>query len=152
MKKGPTTTIILLVLLLSALTVYLAGCGDKFFDPTQVGRFRPVPAVNVILESLGVAEETPSEWEGAEDPKPVDVIPYEIDYTLAPGDLVRIAIFELQQENAMFVGEYIITESGKISVPEVGIVEAVGLTEAQLEEELKQILSCLLYTSPSPRD
>jgi len=31
-----------------------SGCGNKFFDPTQVGRFRPVPAVNVILDSLGV--------------------------------------------------------------------------------------------------
>ncbi len=146
MKKGPTATIILL---LSALVVYLTGCGDKFFDPRQVGRFRPVPAVNVILESLGVAEEAPSEWEGAEDPKPVDVIPYEVDYTFSPGDYVRIAIFELQQEGILFVNDYVITESGKISIPEVGLVEAVGLTESQLEEELKQILSPSILKEPS---
>ena len=47
--------------------VCLSGCGSKFFDPSQVGRFRPVPAVNVILDSLGVAEETPAAWEGAEE-------------------------------------------------------------------------------------
>ncbi|GAH65467.1 unnamed protein product, partial [marine sediment metagenome] len=129
--------------------VYLTGCSNKFWDPRQVGRFRPVPAVNVILESLGVLEETPSEWEGAEDPKPVDVIPYEIDYTFSPGDLVRIAIFELQQEDRMFANDYIVTESGKISIPEVGIVEAVGLTESQLEEELKQILSPSILKDPS---
>ena len=146
MKKGPTTG---LILLLSALVVYLTGCGDKFFDPRQVGRFRPVPAVNVILESLGVVEETPSEWVGAEDPKPVDVIPYEIDYTFSSGDVVRIAIFELLQENRMFANDYIVTESGKISIPDVGIVEAIGLTETQLEEELKQILSPSILKVPS---
>ena len=42
------------------LFISVAGCGNKFFDPTQIGRFRPVPAVNVILDSLGVAEEAPS--------------------------------------------------------------------------------------------
>jgi len=47
---------------------FSSGCGNKFFDPTQVGRFRPVPAVNVILDSLGVAEETPVAWEQAQEP------------------------------------------------------------------------------------
>ena len=48
------------------------GCNSKFFDPTQVGRFRPVPAVNVILDSLGVAEETPVAWENAQEPLPIE--------------------------------------------------------------------------------
>jgi polysaccharide export outer membrane protein len=146
MKKWLTIAIILLV---SMLAVCLTGCGDKFFDPTQVGRFRPVPAVNVILDSLGVAEETPSEWEGAEDPKPADVIPYETDYVLGTGDTVRISIFELHQENVMFTNDYVVTESGKISIPEVGIVEAVGLTESQLEDELKRILSPSILKEPT---
>jgi protein involved in polysaccharide export with SLBB domain len=146
MKKWPTIATILLV---STLVVYLTGCEDKFFDPTQVGRFRPVPAVNVILDSLGVAEETPSEWEGAEDPKPADVIPYKIDYTFGPGDTIRISIFELQQEGIMFTNDYIVTETGKISVPEVGIIEVTGLTESQLEDEIKRILSPSILKEPS---
>src|SRR4030042_1166719 len=72
--------------LLSILSVYLAGCSNKFLDPTQIGRFRPVPAVNVILDSLGVAEETPSVWQGAEEPQPIDVVAYENDYVFGPGD------------------------------------------------------------------
>ncbi|MHC4572258.1 MAG: hypothetical protein ACYS0C_09330, partial [Planctomycetota bacterium] len=68
------------VSILSILSTYLAGCSNKFFDPTQIGRFRPVPAVNVILGSLGVAEETPSAWEGAEEPRPIDVMVFESDY------------------------------------------------------------------------
>jgi polysaccharide export outer membrane protein len=146
MKKGPTTATVLLV---SALAICLTGCNDKFFDPTQVGRFRPVPAVNVILDSLGVAEETPSEWEGAEDPKPADVIPYKVDYVFSPGDTVRISIFELQQESISYTNDFVVTESGKISIPEIGIVEAVGLTESQLEDELKRILSPSLLKEPS---
>ena len=48
--------VVAIVSVLSVLSIYLTGCGNKFFDPTQIGRFRPVPAVNVILDSLGVAE------------------------------------------------------------------------------------------------
>lgn len=127
----------------------LCGCGNKFFDPTQIGRFRPTPAVNVILDSLGVAEETPSAFAGADDPKPVDVIAYETDYTFGPGDIVRISIFELLQQGAAFTNDYVVTETGKISIPEVGVVEAGGMTESQLEDEIKQILSPSILRTPS---
>lgn len=131
------------------MSLYLAGCNNKFFNPTQIGRFRPVPAVNVILDSLGVAEESPSVWEGAEEPKPIDVVAYETDYVFGPGDTVRISIFELLQEGQMFANDYVVTETGKISIPYVGVVEAVGLTESQLEEEIKQIISPVLLKEPS---
>jgi polysaccharide export outer membrane protein len=134
---------------LSILSVSLAGCGNKFLDPTQIGRFRPVPAVNVILDSLGVAEETPSVWQGAEEPKPIDVVAYETDYVFGPGDTVRISIFELLQEGAQYINDYSVTETGKISIPEVGVIEAAGLTESQLEEEIKQILSPSILIEPS---
>jgi polysaccharide biosynthesis/export protein len=134
---------------LSILIICLSGCGNKFFDPTQVGRFRPVPAVNVILDSLGVAEETPSIWKGAEEPKPMDVVAYETDYVFSPGDTVRISIFELLQEGVPFINEYAVTETGKISIPEVGVVEAAGLTEKQLEDEIRQILSPSVLKEPS---
>ena len=124
-----------------ALCILGGGCGDDFFDPTQIGRFRPVPAVNVILDSLGVADEKPSEWTGAEDPKPIDVMVYEDDYTFAPGDIIRVSIFELLQEGQTYINDFVVTETGRISIPEVGVVGVVGLTEAQLEEEIKQTLS-----------
>ncbi|MHC4630262.1 MAG: polysaccharide biosynthesis/export family protein, partial [Planctomycetota bacterium] len=41
------------------------------------------------------------------------------------------------------------TETGKISIPEVGVVEAAGLTETQLEEEIRQILSPSILKEPS---
>jgi protein involved in polysaccharide export with SLBB domain len=126
-----------------------SGCGNKFFDPTQVGRFRPVPAVNVILDSLGVAEEEPVAWEGAEEPLPIDAIVTESDYTFRSGDIVGISIFELLQEGVQFTNSYVVTETGKISVPEVGVVQAAGLTETQLEERIRKILTPNILKEPS---
>jgi len=131
-----------------ALCFINGGCGDKFFDPTQIGRFRPVPAVNVILDSLGVADEKPSEWTGAEDPKPIDIMIFEDDYTFAPGDMVRVSIFELLQQGSTYINDFTVTETGRISMPEVGVVDVAGLTESQLEEEIKQILSPRILKEP----
>jgi protein involved in polysaccharide export with SLBB domain len=127
----------------------LAGCGNKFWDPTQVGRFRPVPAVNVILDSLGVAEETPTAWEGAEEPLPMDTVPSVADHALRPGDTVTIEIFELLSDGVMHARNYLITETGKISIPDVGLVQAAGLTETQLEEHIRKILAPNILKQPS---
>ncbi|NQT00648.1 MAG: polysaccharide biosynthesis/export family protein [Planctomycetes bacterium] len=128
---------------------FSSGCGNKFFDPTQVGRFRPVPAVNVILDSLGVAEETPVAWEQAEEPMPIDTLAVESDYVFRAGDVISVVIFELLQEGVQFVNNYVVTETGRISIPEVGIIEVAGLSETQLEEKIKQILSPGILKNPS---
>ncbi|UCC23005.1 MAG: polysaccharide biosynthesis/export family protein, partial [Planctomycetota bacterium] len=147
MKRIRTVAIILLWSV--CLNIHLTGCSNKFFDPTQVGRFRPVPAVNVILDSLGVADEEPSAWEVAEDPRPIDVIARETDYVFSPGDIVRVSIFELLQEGQPYLSDFVVTETGKISIPEVGIVDATGLTESQLEDEIVRILSPSVLKEPS---
>jgi protein involved in polysaccharide export with SLBB domain len=139
--KSNTRISYLLPVISFLLLVISTGCGNKFFDPTQVGRFRTVPAVNVILDSLGVAEETPIAWEEGEEPKPIDTIPEERDYTFQSGDVIRVDIYELLGLGTRFVNEYVVTETGKISIQEVGVIKVTGLTETQLEERIKQILS-----------
>ena len=131
------------------LLTLVSGCGNKFWDPSQVGRFRPVPSVNVILDSLGVAEETNAAWVDGEEPRPADTVVMETDYTFKPGDVVRVGIFELLQQGITAISEYVVTETGKISIPEVGVVEVTGLTETQVEEEIKQILSPSILKDPS---
>ena len=138
----------IVVFLFFAFLPMLNGCGDKFFDPGQIGRFRPVPAVNVILDSLGVAEEQSAIWEGAEEPRPADVIEYETDYTFGAGDFVRISIYELRREGFPFIDDYVVTETGNISIPDVGTVRAESLSEAQLEEEIKDILKPNVLKDP----
>lgn len=130
--------------------IFASGCGNKFFDPAgNLGRFRPVPSVNVILDSLGVAEETEPAWTGGEEPRPSDTVVMETDYVFQPGDIVRVTIFELLREGVPSINDYVVTETGKISIPDVGVVEAAGLTETQLEEEIRQILSPSILKDPS---
>lgn len=134
---------------LAVVGLSLAGCTDKFLDPTQIGRFRPTPAVNVILDSLGVAEEAPLAWENAEEPRPKDIIATQTDHALRSGDIVRVTIYELFQEGVALVNDFVVSETGKISIPEVGVVQAAGLTETQLEEEIRRILSPGILKEPS---
>ncbi len=138
-----------LLLVFSALGMALAGCNPKTLDPSQIGRFRPTPAVNVILNSLGVAEESPVAWENAQEPQPNDIGAVKQDYALRPGDIVRISIFELYQEGAIVVNDYTVSETGQVSVPDVGVIQAAGLTERQLEDEIKRILSPNVLRNPS---
>jgi len=135
--------------LLALAGLGLAGCTNKVLDPTQIGRFRPTPAVNVILDSLGVTEEAPVAWESAEDPRPKDVVAQKGDYALRPGDLVQISIYELFQEGVPLVSQFLVSETGQISIPEVGRVQAAGLTETQLEEEIKRTLAPNILKEPT---
>jgi len=132
-----------------ALSLAATGCSNDVLDPTQIGRFQPVPVVNVILDNLGVASEADPTYAGAEEPTPADLIDEEQDYVLGVGDIVRISIYELQREGFPFVNDYVVTESGRISIPDVGQVRAAGLTEKGLEDEIKAILSPSVLRNPS---
>jgi protein involved in polysaccharide export with SLBB domain len=105
--------------------------------------------VSVILDSLGVAEEPPLAWETAEEPRLEDIRSETGDYVLQPGDIVQVAIFELLQEGAAVINNYTVTESGKLSIPEVGPIQAAGLTESQLEEAIRRALSPNILRNPS---
>ena len=145
--KGKSFPFLYAALFLLFLGLF-SGCGNKFFDPSQVGRFRPVPAVNVILDSLGVAEETPVAWEGAEEPLPVDTMAIESDYVFRSGDVVSVVIFELLQEGVQYANSYVVTETGKISIPEVGVIQVADMTETQLEDQIRRILSPSILKEP----
>jgi polysaccharide export outer membrane protein len=138
-----------LIIVLGCQMALLSGCYNDILDPTQIGRFEPTPTVSVILDSLGVADEPSPTYEGAEDPQPADMVNIETDYVFGSGDAVRISIFELYQTGQMYVNDYIVTETGRVSIPDVGQVQAAGLTEAQLEQEICDILSPSILKTPS---
>ncbi len=127
----------------------VSGCANDVLDPTQIGRFRPVPVVNVILENLGVADEPDSSYLGAEEPRPEDLISYEQDYRFGIGDIIRISVYELLREGFPYVNDYVVTETGRISIPDVGQVRAIGMTEKELEDEIRHILSQAILRDPS---
>jgi polysaccharide biosynthesis/export protein len=137
----------LLLAALVSITIY--GCSNKFWDPTQVGRFSAVPVEHVILESLGVSEETPSEYANAELPTQEDSVNVLGDYKLNPGDILRVTVYELLTEGEYYIGDFQVTESGQIFVPEVGPIDVLGLTERELEDVIKGILSPDILRNPA---
>lgn len=131
------------------LCICCIGCSDDILDPTRLGGFSGIPVDNIILDTLGVGEEPQSTYANAEEPFPQDIIPGKQDYVFGAGDVLRISIYELREEGRSFLDEYIVTETGKISIPNVGIIYAAGLTETELEKEIKDILYPAILLNPS---
>ena len=70
-------------------------------------------------------------------------------YTLDSGDKLRIVVFGQDTLS----NNYTVDAQGAVTLPLVGAIEARGLTTAQLGGAIaSRLRSCLLYTSPSPRD
>jgi protein involved in polysaccharide export with SLBB domain len=137
-----------LMLLLSA-SLLCNGCSKDYLDPKQIGRFRPTPVVNVILDSLGVMEESEPTFANAEDPRPEDLLPDQKDYTFGSGDTILISIFELQVAGRDFYNRYTVKESGSISIPDIGSVQTAGMTEVELQESIRGYLMPDLIKNPS---
>ena len=136
-----------MVLLSAALLC--TGCSKDYLDPSQIGRFRPTPVVNIILDSLGVVEESEPTFASAEDPRPEDLLADQKDYTFGTGDSIIVSIYELQAVNRPFVNIFTVSESGYISIPDVGLVQAAGMTEVELEESIREYLMPGLLKDPS---
>ena len=146
---GTMTRKSLFWIIVVCLFVGFSGCYNDALDPSETGRFEPTPVVMPILQSLGVAEEPSPTYEGAEEPRPEDLLPYEPDYVFSAGDVVQISIFELYNEGQNYINQFVVTESGSISIPDIGIVMAEGLTETELEREIAIILSPNILKDPS---
>jgi protein involved in polysaccharide export with SLBB domain len=64
------------------------------------------------------------------------------DYPIGPGDVLEISVPEMDEMQQRKVR---VTTQGLIELPLVGNVQAGGLTEAQLQDELDQKLSKFMY-------
>lgn len=138
-----------LLSLLVLVPLLCTSCSKTYLDPKQIGRFRPTPVMNVILDSLGVVEEPKSPYSDAEDPIPEDLIADQQDYAFGTGDIIRIFIYELRQPGVEFIQDFTVTESGNISIPDVGLVRAAGMTENELEDSIRDLLSPDIIVNPS---
>lgn len=66
-------------------------------------------------------------------------------YRLDSGDQVRVIVFGQEELS----GEYTVNDSGTISVPLIGTVDARGRTTAELEQEVAGLLAAGLLVNPS---
>ncbi|HEV7297855.1 MAG TPA: polysaccharide biosynthesis/export family protein [Tepidisphaeraceae bacterium] len=119
----------------AALLAMGVGCEVKsFIDPSELGRMERTPLTMPILTSLDTGvEEANDEFLNAGDPTPEDLIANRVDYRLDRGDLVNISISDLQAAGVDTVRSVRVSESGNASLPYIGQIRALGMTEAELE-------------------
>ena len=127
------------------ITAVLSGCSD----PTFVGRFRAAPVTNIILNSLGMVDEEPEQFAYARDPYPEDLIVDESEYVVQPGDMIEISILDLFASGAEWRNRMQVSETGRVTVPEIGAFRVAGRTEFEIADDVKNLLSPHILKDPT---
>jgi polysaccharide export outer membrane protein len=129
---------------LVAMLLLSTGCETmSFFDPSEMGRYEKRAAGNPliipILSTLDVGiDEGDSRFASASDVRPGDLVATNQDYVIGRNDLIQVSITDLVAPGVESTKATRVSESGFISLPLIGQVKAVGLTEAQLEQAVVQ--------------
>lgn len=131
-----TTILVLLTLALLAST----GCEVKsWFDPSELGRIQHQSLAMPILDTLDPGIEEPRvEFLNATDPAPADLAVTNADYRIQRSDIVTVTISDLQGPGIESTYTRRVSESGRISLPFIRQVSALGLTEAELQDAVSQ--------------
>jgi len=124
------------------LAVNLAGCAalppNSFIDPTKVGRFGwDGDAKEGGIRRVLSPRETPPGLAGATEPTPDDLVVNFSDYRIGPGDVLNLAIPDLLETGVPYNVAIEVNPLGEIRIPDLGTVKIAGLTEQELEQELK---------------
>lgn len=127
------------------LVLLAVGC----VEPLSVGRFRRAPVTSVILPNLGVVDEEPEVFAGAREPEPRDLIPERREYAIGPGDEILISVFELLNVRVDWRSILVVSETGRVTMPEIGTFRAAGQTELELAEKIKGKLSPGIIKDPT---
>ncbi len=125
---------------LVAALMLLGGCETKsFFDPSEMGRYSHTPHIIQILNNLDTGLEEPDErFSNATEVRPADLTRVKTDYVIGANDLIQVSVSDLVPGLPESYKTTRVTESGKISLPMINQIQAAGLTEAQLEQSIKQ--------------
>jgi polysaccharide biosynthesis/export protein len=124
---------------------YRAGEINSFFDPSEP-QIRPrnsAPLVKPILDTLDpMIEEPNDQYANATDVQPDDLLPIQGDYTIGKNDLINVSIYDLLGEGTGQTTKTVrVSESGSIALDFIKPVRAEGLTEQQLQDEIRQAYS-----------
>ena len=123
---------------LGSLLLELSGCAllNGFLDPTKVGQF-PSEYQERGIRRILTPRDTPLGPPNAAEPTPEDLVPIYADYLLAPGDVIVVIIQDLLIAGVPEQVQIAISPTGNIRIPVLGSVKVVGLSEQEVEEELK---------------
>ena len=115
---------------------------NSWLDPTET-TLRPKhssPLIKPILSILDPSVEEPNDlFPTAVDIEPADMVPETGDYKIGKNDLVNIEIYDLLGEGTgATVKSVRVSESGYVSLDFIKPVYAVGLTEDELQDSIRQ--------------
>ncbi len=120
--------------------LFLAGCAalppNSLFDPTKVGRFGRDVYETGIRRVLS-PRETPPGLPNATEPNADDLVAWADEYRLAPGDVISVTINDLLDQGTPFGVNLEINTQGEIRIPELGSIKVAGMTDAEVEQELR---------------
>jgi polysaccharide export outer membrane protein len=126
-------------------TVSMVGCEvDSFFNPSVTGYYEHTPTSMPILDRIDVIEREVGYRPEITKPTSDDLVPNELVYRLAPGDVVRVEIYELVAANQTDVSVRVIDQAGSIRLPTLGDLQAAGLTVDELQEDIIRRLDGLI--------
>ena len=125
----------------------LVGCEtDSFVDPSRTGYFETTPSAMPILGRIDVIEQVSDEPDIVK-PTLADLIPENIPYTFAAGDVLRIQIPSLMATGQTEVAERVVDQSGDIQLPVINKIRAAGKTIKELQDDIEERLKGVI-TNP----
>src|SRR5262249_16570342 len=120
----------------------LAGCQSKaFVDQREMvpGGTRNEPLVVPILNKIDPSSENnAADYANATPPLPSDMVTNTNDYTVGRNDLLNISISDLTAPGVQSTEVKRVSESGRISLPFLGPIQAAGMTEIELEQAINK--------------
>ncbi len=120
----------------------ICGCAasptNSFFDQTKVFGIDEYEAgIRRVLSP----RDTPLGLAGAEEPTAEDLVATYSDYRLVRGDTLAVTIQDFFGPQNPYSAVHEVNPLGTIRLPELGTVKVVGLTEPEVEEELREQLT-----------
>ncbi len=120
------------------------GCAmlppNSFLDPTRVGMFPLEYHEGGIRRVLTPREGPAGLAANATEPTPEDLVADYDEYRLGPTDNVGISIEDLLQQGFPWQAQLEVSPSGYVRIPLLGAIRVAGLTEVELEQELRDRL------------
>ena len=135
---------------LAATVLFAGGCEvNSFFDPSKTGYFGSSPVTMPVLDRIAAIEPSADLWGETSNVTAADLVPSDLSYTLHPGDVLDVKIYELYTPGQFFTTTVRVDQSGVIHVPDVGSLPAAGMSVPQLQAELVQRLAKKVMKNPT---
>ncbi len=128
----------------------LSGCNANGWmgDPRATGYYKPTPTTIPILDRIDIIEEQ-NDWPQLSDVSAADLMPSDLTYKIAPGDVLDVSIYGLYAPGQHFPVQRRVDQGGHFRVPEIGDVLVAGLTPQAAEDIISAELSQKVMSHPS---